>query len=777
MIQFYNKPVFNGLELEDSRIEQVPNDASAYIDEGRFSFTADTKKLYIGDGTVANEVGASAILVDGLVDGTIIEKQGFTTQDNGVNIYAVVDKDGGGDIKVQFGETIYTVNATTVTDTEGLGNNKARVALTAGADASNPVYNYVYIIPNGGNPILQASSTLPTGEFAFVGVCLVPDLTTYQAEGVYVLQRYNNSIKHDGKGRIHYIDDKLRSLGATYKNGVAYATNEGASVGFSNTSGVVYQLHQQTFPTLDISVDGIYIANHPTTPFLKITDLADIEARQLADGTAIGNNDRFSYVIWGSINGDGESKLYVNLPSNTYSTNTAAYYDSSNYAVSSVPTDFAQTAFLIARIPFNFNNSGSVYEYINPAGTAEIIDLRGTIIGSTTGGGAGAPTNNAYIDFTTGLADPTQVEGRTFWSDENKALSYWTDVTGTAIQMGQELVFRCYNNSGALIPNGSVVYFDGTVTGGEPNVQLSQADVYNKCRSIGVATSDIPNTGFGFATKYGEVRNIDTSGFSAGDQVFLSPTTPGAFTNVRPSDPDYVVQVGSIITVNATTGVLFAIAQRGAIIRGDVTGLDFCECMYTTTRLSDSTYRVDGVDWTDRLGMVIRINTNDRTTNVITDVDTVSSPGNSIITVAGEAIPATLNFVRYNLANNKKLTLSANYWDRSFNSGSANVLDLDINQNNIYYDGAKGYILQIINTCRDVGTNTSGATFNATVNAGAEIATSDVSLVTGDADTGILINSANNEIVAGDEIRIKNDVASSFDDIEGGQIRVIIGLK
>lgn len=773
MAQIYKTPNFNGLEIKNGVVEQVANSSLAFTNEGRFSFTTDTKKLYVGNGTTADEVGASAVLVDGILDGTIIEKQSVITQDNGTNIYAVVDKDGGGDIKVQFDETIYTIDATGVPDTEGLGNNKARVVLTMGTTGS-PSYNYVYIIPNGGNPILQASTNEPTGEFAYVGYILVPDLITYQSEGAMVLQRTNDSIKHEGRGRIPYIDEKLRTLGATYKKGIAYTTNDGAiPIGFSNTSGIVYQLHKQQFPTLDIATDGIYIANHPTTPYLKITDLGDVEARQTTTGDAIINNDRFSYVIWGSISGDGESKLFLNLPNATYSNSVEAYYDVANTAVTGVPEEFTQTAFLIARIPFIYNNT-AIYSYINPIGTTETIDLRGSILGGTAGGGAGAPTNNAYTDYTTGLINPNQLEGRVFWDDSDKALSYWTDVTGTAIQTGQEVVFRCTNNSGATITNGSVIYFNGNVTGGIPNVELAQADTYNKCKSIGVATTDIPNTGSGFATKYGKVRDVDTSSFNVGDQVFLSPTVEGAFTNIRPIDPNYAVQVGTIITSHATTGVLFAIAQRGAIIKKDVTGLDYCECIQTITRLSTSQYRVDNVDYSDRLGMVLKINTNDRPTNVITNIDTTTSVGDSIVTIAGEPIPSTLNFIRYNLDNNKQTTITANYWYTSFNSTSTDVLNLPINRNKIVYSGGKGRIVQAIVYCSDVGTNTNGATFNLNVNGGSNVLTSNVSLITGNATSTILINSTNNEVVSGDEIIISNDIGSGNDDIDDGYVKIII---
>lgn len=774
-MQIHSTPDFNGLELLDSRIETVTNSGSVYTDQGRFSFTDDTKKLYVGNGSTAELLGTSLVLVDGLIDGTIIDIQEYYIDDNGTNIYAIVGKEGGGNIRVQFGETVYTINATTVTDTEVLGNNKARVVLTAGANAYTPVKNYVYIIYNGGNPILQASTSEPTGEYAYVGTCLIPDLTTFQSVGSYTMQRYNNSIKHDGKGRVHYIDDKLRSLGATYNSGVAITGDSGASpLGFSTTAGIVYQLHQQTFPALNVLTDGIYIANHPTTPYIKITDLASATARITATGTPIANGDRFSYVIWGSVSSvTGECKLYLNLPNGVYTTDIEGYYDTAGKAATDVPPDFQRTAFLIARLPYKYTSTGATYTYITQNGGADIIDLRGSAIGSITGGSSGAPINSAYTDYTTGLANPTQVEGRTFWEDTDKALSYWTDVTGTSIQMGQEMIVRFYNNTGVQINNGAVLYFNQTVTGGVPNASLAKADSYLTCQNIAIATSDVAHTGQGFATRFGKVREVNTSSYAVGTLLYLSPTVAGGWTSTKPTDPNYILGFAYVLVQNATTGVLLVNAT-GAKIRSDITGIDWCDPMLVYTALTASTFRVDDVNWSDKKGALLKVNTNERPTNRIKSIDTITSPGDSILTVTGESLPGTINFIKCNFSGDKSVNKTANYWYSSFNTVSNDVLNEDINRNPIVYYGEPGRIIDITTFCSDLGTNTNGATFNATVNGGADIFSSDISLVSGSVDSGVLLVSGSNEVNFGDSIRITNPTASGFDDISDGYISVTI---
>ena len=55
----------------------------------------------------------------------------------------------------------------------------------------------------------------------------------------------------------------------------------------------------------------------------------------------------------------------------------------------------------------------------------------------------------------------------------------------------------------------------------------------------------------------GLVRDIDTSTFSAGDTIYLSPTDLGRYTNVKPTSPNYIRIIGKVLTSNATTGSIF----------------------------------------------------------------------------------------------------------------------------------------------------------------------------------------------------------------------------
>lgn len=170
-------------------------------------------------------------------------------------------------------------------------------------------------------------------------------------------------------------------------------------------------------------------------------------------------------------------------------------------------------------------------------------------------GGSSTPSVN-YIDFNSALADPSYLEGRVFWNQQDHALSFHTDVSGTSIQIGQEQVTRIVNKTGSTILNGQVVYVSGA-QGNRPTVALAQADSISADKTLGVATNDIANNAEGYITLVGLVRDINTSAFTAGDRLWLSATTAGEFTNVEPSEPNHKVCIGTAL--NSTTNGMICV--------------------------------------------------------------------------------------------------------------------------------------------------------------------------------------------------------------------------
>ena len=161
-----------------------------------------------------------------------------------------------------------------------------------------------------------------------------------------------------------------------------------------------------------------------------------------------------------------------------------------------------------------------------------------------------------YIDFALSQAH-VDVERRLSWNNVDKTLDFGMSY-GVTQQIGQETYARVGNTTGVTIPNGTVVGFAGATADAllvAPYVaDGSQPSLY----ILGVMTHDLPDSGEkGYCTTWGFVRDINTSAFSAGDILYASPTTPGAFTNVKPTAPNNVVPLAACIISHATNGVIF----------------------------------------------------------------------------------------------------------------------------------------------------------------------------------------------------------------------------
>lgn len=350
-------------------------------------------------------------------DGTVIERQDvFVVVDGGV-VYAEAELLGGGDLPVQLEGDIHLLDCTTGA---GVGG-RARVALTPGTDAA-PQINYVFVRCVGGVPTLMSSATRPTGAYAHVSTVVLWSAAKTAVDGPARHQRVTDAKAHDGRGRIAHIGAKLRKFGATWEEGVtptATITARGAAVDDLDvevSSGTVWQLHPQDFPTLDSAVDGIWVANASglgtLTPYQKITNLN--QCLEYSDGTPVSGGDRFNLVIWGAVNKtSGECKLFVNLSTKGYFTDDAGYYDSSGAAVTGVNKSLFPVAFLICRIPVKYTLPGNgTLEFINPAGLPEIVSLLGTPLNaSATGGSSGGGGVAGLNDLTdVSISSPQELD-------------------------------------------------------------------------------------------------------------------------------------------------------------------------------------------------------------------------------------------------------------------------------------------------------------------------------------------------------------------------------
>jgi hypothetical protein len=159
------------------------------------------------------------------------------------------------------------------------------------------------------------------------------------------------------------------------------------------------------------------------------------------------------------------------------------------------------------------------------------------------------------ITFDTG-AVVTVGTGELAWNDTSKTLDLGLP-GGVVMQIGQELPLWVKNESGSAVDDGDMVYVAGS-TGIHLVVGLTDASDHDTSHNIGMITTPggIANNGFGYVTRFGAVRDLDTSAFSESDHLFLSATTPGAVVNTPPGSPHFTVEVGLVIADNPSQGVI-----------------------------------------------------------------------------------------------------------------------------------------------------------------------------------------------------------------------------
>jgi hypothetical protein len=127
-----------------------------------------------------------------------------------------------------------------------------------------------------------------------------------------------------------------------------------------------------------------------------------------------------------------------------------------------------------------------------------------------------------------------------------------------------QLLAYVHNSEGAIISKGQVVYAY-QATGNKMSVKLARADSDStSAKTIGmVYDSTIGIGGEGYIIIQGVIEGINTAAFSAGDTLYLSGTTYGDKTNVKPYAPTHLVYVGIVERANAGNGQIYVRCQNG----------------------------------------------------------------------------------------------------------------------------------------------------------------------------------------------------------------------
>ena len=131
------------------------------------------------------------------------------------------------------------------------------------------------------------------------------------------------------------------------------------------------------------------------------------------------------------------------------------------------------------------------------------------------------------------------------------------------INQASNLVTEVYNESGATLTKGTVVYINGG-HGNLPTITkaLATSDA-TSAQTYGVVQADITNMNNGYVVVIGALGDLDTQSYTAGTQLYLSSTTAGAWTSTKQYAPAHLVYVGVVVRSHPTQGVVEIKIQNG----------------------------------------------------------------------------------------------------------------------------------------------------------------------------------------------------------------------
>lgn len=132
-----------------------------------------------------------------------------------------------------------------------------------------------------------------------------------------------------------------------------------------------------------------------------------------------------------------------------------------------------------------------------------------------------------------------------------------------SVTEAQNLITEVYNETGATLTKGTIVYINGG-HGNLPTVTKALATGDStSAQTYGIVQTDITNNNNGYVIAAGRISNLDTQSYSAGTQLYLSGSTAGTWTSTKPYAPIHLVYVGVVVRSHPTQGIVEVKIQNG----------------------------------------------------------------------------------------------------------------------------------------------------------------------------------------------------------------------
>jgi hypothetical protein len=274
--------------------------------------------------------------------------------------------------------------------------------------------------------------------------------------------------------------------------------------------------------------------------------------------------------------------------------------------------------------------------------------------------------------------------------------------TFPTLNNASSLVLEVYNNTGSTLTKGTIVYINGG-QGNLPTITKAKADTdATSAQTLGMIQTDLTNMNNGFVLITGKLQDLNTNAFAPGTQLYLSGSTAGTYTNIKPQAPIHLVYVGIVSRQHPTQGIIEVKVQNGyemdelhdvqinsaqnnqTILYESSTSL-WKNKSITTAEITDSTNKryVTDANLTT-IGNQSGINTGDNAVNSLYSGLESTKQNNITLTTSGTSGPATftgntLNIPQYNGGGGGSQTL-----EQTLALGNtAGAYNLNLNKRNI----------------------------------------------------------------------------------------------
>jgi hypothetical protein len=340
-----------------------------------------------------------------------------------------------------------------------------------------------------------------------------------------------------------------------------------------------------TDSTVDAAVWEIETASIP-----NLQDVTDVDNVTTNDLIVEGANDFFGQVssqviaVYNDVTGAyGEISVTTKGQLTLSDGASAGILSVNNLSNSNVQLEFpnkttgdytiATTEDIVQQVNSDWNATSGVAEILNKP---SIPSLTGYVPYTGATGDVDLGTHNLTADHIALNTNPSGsgfVIGATEWNNTIGSSQTLLKGGNVTLKNGVDLVARIVNkvtpNTTLTKANYQAVRVSGA-TGGRLSVALARADSdANSADTIGLVCETIATNQEGFIITVGQLLDINTTGslqgetWADGDVLYLSPTTAGQITKVKPTGAGHIVVIGYVEYAHAVNGAIYVKVMNG----------------------------------------------------------------------------------------------------------------------------------------------------------------------------------------------------------------------